>query len=155
MKRRVASIAVAGAIMLLLSSCEGGGIGPGIEDYEYPVGTGYEVFRSSGHQIVVIQEGGGGTKPMIGAKVVQVAWNDRYVLAKQYGLKRANSTNNYMIPDETVVNYYILDTIDLVLYGGFTWKEFEEKKADLNIPDELVLRNVRGAYRYYGKSEPY
>ena len=80
--------------------------------------------------------------------MVQIAWNERYVLAKQLGLKRAypdDPDNSYEIPDETVVRYYILDTIDLALYGGFDSETFERKKAELKIPDELTLQDVEKA----------
>lgn len=136
--------------MLFLSGCVGLKLepfGPGMEDYDYSVGTGYMLERTSGHQISIVPQGGNdGTKPEIGAKVVQIAWNERYVLAKQVGLKKAypdNPDNSYEIPDETVVRYYILDTIDLELYGGFDLETFEQKKEELEIPDELILQDVR------------
>lgn len=71
--------------MMLLSGC----VSPGMEDYSYTVGTDYMLVRTSGHQISVVpKDGNDGTKPEIKAKVVQIAWDERYVLAKRLGLKK-------------------------------------------------------------------
>lgn len=149
MMRTITCVGILGAIILFLSSCFAFGMepfGPGMEDYSYSVGTGYMLDRTSGHQISIVpQDGNDGTKPEIGAKVVQVAWDERYVLAKRFGLKKAypdNPNNSYEIPDETNVQYYILDTIDLKLYGGFDLDEFEQTKVELEISDELILKDV-------------
>ena len=66
------------------------GLGPGSQDYDYNVGTGYKLARSSAHRILVEPIGGmysDNPKPVIRPKVVQIAWDERYVLAKQVGLK--------------------------------------------------------------------
>ncbi len=135
-------MSVIGSIMVFLSGC----FGPGMEDYSYTVGTGYMLDRTSGHQISVVPIGGNdGTKPEIKAKVVQIAWDERYVVAKQLGLKKAypdNPNNSYEVPDENAVQYFILDTIDLKLYGGFDFDEFQQKEKELGIADKLVLKDV-------------
>lgn len=140
--RRVAIFtSVIGSIMVFLSGC----FGPGMEDYSYTVGSGYMLVRTSGHQISVVPiDGNDGTKPEIKAKVVQIAWNERYVTAKQLGLKKAypdNPNNSYEVPDENVVQYFILDTIDLKLYGGFNFDEFQQQEKELGI-SEMVLKDV-------------
>ena len=135
-------ISIISSILIFFTGC----FGPGMEDYSYTVGTGYMLVRTSGHQISVVPKNGNdGTKPEISAKVDQIAWDERYVLVKQLGLKKAypdNPNNSYEIPDENVVNYFILDTIDLKLYGGFDLKEFQQQRIDLGISDKLVLKDV-------------
>ncbi len=145
MRRVIIFISIISSIMMLLSGC----FGPGMQDYGYAVGTGYKLVRTSGHQISVIPtDGNDGTKPEIKAKVVQIAWDERYVTAKQLGLKRAypdNPDNSYEIPDKSAVRYFILDTIDLKLYGGFDYDEFKQKEEELGIAEKLVLKDV-GSY---------
>ncbi len=135
-------IGIISGIMMLLSGC----VSPGMEDYSYTVGTDYMLVRTSGHQISVVPEdGNGGTKPEIKAKVVQIAWDERYVLAKQLGLKKAypdNPNNSYEIPDEKAVQYFILDTIDLKLYGGLNFEQFKQQRIDLGVSDKLILKDV-------------
>lgn len=142
MRRVIFFLSIVSSIVIFLSGC----FGPGMEDYSYSVGTGYILVRTSGHQISVIpKDGNDGTKPEIKAKIVQIAWDTRYVIAKQVGLKKAypnNPNNSYEIPDESVVQYFILDTIDLKLYGGFDFENFQQQRTTLGISDNLVLKDV-------------
>lgn len=128
--------------MIFLSGC----FGSGMEDYSYTVGSGYMLVRTSGHQISVVPiDGNDGTKPEIKAKVVQIAWDERYVRAKQLGLKKAysdNPNNSYEVPDENVVKYFILDTIDLKLYDEFNFDEFQQQEKELRIAEKMVLKDV-------------
>lgn len=145
MRRVMIFMGIISSVIVFLSGC----FGPGMGDYSYTVGTGYMLVRTSGHQISVVpQNGNDGTKPEIKAKVVQIAWDERYVIAKQLGLKKAypdNPNNAYQVPDENAVQYYIIDTIDLILYGGFNLDEFQQQKESLGISEKMVLRDV-GSY---------
>lgn len=142
MRRVMAFMGIIGSIMVFLSGC----FGPGMEDFSYTVGSGYMLVRTSSHQISVVPiDGNDGTKPEIKAKVVQIAWDERYVIAKQLGLKKAypdNPNNSYEVPDENVVQYFILDTIDLKLYGGFDFDEFQQQEKELGITEKMVLKDV-------------
>ena len=121
--------------------------GPGMSDYEFSAGCGYKVFRSSKHNIKIIPASGDHSDgPVIGAKVVQYASDDRYVLAKQVGLKRKypeNVNNTYMIPDESVQNYYILDAREKKLYGPYSLDEFNQKRTEFGISPKLKFKNVK------------
>lgn len=67
------------------------------------------------------------------------------MLAKQLGLKKAypdNPNNSYEIPDEKAVQYFILDTIDLKLYGGLNSEQFKQQRIDLGVSDKLILKDV-------------
>lgn len=90
------------------------GVSPSQYDYSYDIVNDFELIRSSTHEIRIIPKDEYTTEnEIILAKVVEIAWDSRYVIAKQYGMKRAytdNPNNNYKIPDEAVVNYWILDT---------------------------------------------
>lgn len=142
MRRAIIFMSIIGSTMVFLAGC----FGPGMEDYSYTMGSGYELIRTSGHQISVVPIGGNdGTKPEIKAKVVQIAWDDRYVVAKQLGLKKAypdNPDNSYEVPDENAVQYFILDTVDLKLYGGFNFDEFQQQERELGIAEKMTLKDV-------------
>lgn len=132
-------ICVLFCISLMLVGC----IGPGISDYAYDVGTDYELVRSSAHQISIRpQDGNNVTWPKIEPKVVEIAWNERYVAAKQLGLKRRSENDSYMIPDESITNYWILDTIEHVLYGEYDLSAFNQKMEELGLSNTLILKDV-------------
>jgi len=128
--------------LLTIASCAGVG------DFAFEVGTGYELWRSSAHVVRVqpIEENRlsrGGEMPRIEAKVVEIAWDERYVLAKRFNLiNHPENPNRPEIPDETKAYYYILDTIDLILYGAFDLEGFEQKRQELGISDDLILQPV-------------
>ena len=74
MRRAIIFMSIIGSTMVFLAGC----FGPGMEDYSYTMGSGYELIRTSGHQISVVPiRGNDGTKPELKAKVVQIAWDDR------------------------------------------------------------------------------
>jgi hypothetical protein len=83
----------------------------GLSDYSYDVAGNYELVRSSGHQIAVIQKNESNVPGnMIPPKVVKIAWNERYVIAEQQGLKRRNPNDpNDMYEEPTDAFYYWLD----------------------------------------------
>lgn len=78
-------------------------------------------------------------------KIVELAWNERYVIAKQYGMKLKypdNPENTFKIPDKTKIYYWILDTYDKISYGPYkTKQEFIENKKIFGI-ETLQLKDV-------------
>lgn len=119
-------------------------VSPGQYDYDYDVGNGsYVLNRSSAHDITISpKDGYMNEKEIIPAKVVEIAWNNQYVIAKQYGMKRESPDRTYEISDETVANYWILDTENKVRYGSYTYEEFLIKLQEFNLID-LELKPVR------------
>ena len=101
-------------------------ISPGVFDYEYKVGNGsYTLHRNSADVIYIAPNNGYSSKTeIIPEKIVEVAWNNRYVIAKQYGMKKESLDKTYEIPDESIVNYWILDTEMKIIYGPFLYEEF-------------------------------
>ena len=101
-------------------------LGPGVSDYEYKVGNGsYTLHRNSTDVIYIAPNNGYSSKTeIIPEKIVEVAWNNRYVIAKQYGMKKESLDKTYEIPDESIVNYWILDTEMKIIYGPFSYEEF-------------------------------
>lgn len=53
-----------------------------------------------------------------------------------------NPDNSYEVPDENAVQYFILDTVDLKLYGGFNFDEFQQQEKELGIAEKMTLKDV-------------
>lgn len=121
------------------------GVSSGQYDYSYDIVNDFELIRSSAHEIRIIPKTGYATEnEIIPAKVIEIAWNNRYVIAKQYGMKKAypeEADNTYEIPDETVVNYWILDTENKERNGPFSYEEFSIKLQEFNLTN-LQLKPV-------------
>jgi len=122
------------------------GFGPGPSDNSYDLPGGYWLVKSSTHDIRIIPKEGYDTSnppPIVPAKVVEIAFDDRYILAKRYKLKPDPKVKNgYEIPDETKEIYYILDTSVPKMYVCSNIDELNEKRKDLKIPATLKLRDV-------------
>ena len=98
--------------------------------------------RSSAHEIKVVPKNNYTSEPVIiPEKVVEIAWNNKYVIAKQYGMKQESPESTYKIPDETVVNYWILDTENVERYGPYSYEDFELKLQEFDIT-HLTLKPV-------------
>lgn len=118
-------------------------ISPGKFDYEYDICNGsYTLHRSSAHSIVVTpKEGYYKETEIIPEKVVEIAWDNKYIIAKQYGMKKKSLNSMYEIPDETDVNYWILNTENKERYGPFSYEGFILKLKEYNIM-HLELKSV-------------
>jgi len=68
---------------------------------------------------------------MVYTKVVEVAWDDRWILAKRQQLRMDN-----------VFDFWILDTKEKKLYGPINETSFAAKRKDLNVSAGLELKDV-------------
>ena len=128
-------------LSLALLGCAGAG------DYNIDLHGGYSLIRSSAHMVTINKRINDSSwdSPIIPAKVVQIATNDKYILAKQVGLKRRNPNNSsdtYEIPDETKVNYWIFQIKDGKTYGPLALDDFNKKKKEMSITSDLVLTDI-------------
>jgi hypothetical protein len=131
-----ALLAVWGALII---SC-------GLQDYDYEMCGGYCVVRSSAHEVVVAPKLGKSSwatraPTAIAAKVVEVAWDHRFVIAKRQHLTRARSgrtnkplTGNY--------DFWVIDTRDKVRYGPLSEVEFTVTRTELGVSAGLSLQKV-------------
>lgn len=81
-------------------------------------------------------------KKIIPEKVVELAYNDNYILVKQFKLKEkypGDIKRTVKIPDESEAYYWIIDIKNEEIYSKYTEEEFENKKEELNIK-ELELK---------------
>ncbi|MFJ7829403.1 DUF3997 domain-containing protein [Peribacillus sp. NPDC097284] len=122
--------------LLFLTGC------PGPSDYDMDLPGGYSVIKTSADEVKIapkVSEGSWGTG-VIPAKVTEVAWDDKYIIAKQLGLK--NDDNGYQIPDEKNVSFWILEMITDEVTGPLDGKSFTEKKAEFGISNDIVLQEI-------------
>ena len=80
--------------------------------------------------------------PMVPAKVVEVAFDDRFILAKRYRLKPDPKIRNYEIPDKTTAEYYILDALISKIYVCSNLDEFNKRRETLKVPATLKLKDI-------------
>ncbi|MDD7793088.1 DUF3997 domain-containing protein [Clostridium sp. 'White wine YQ'] len=138
---KLSKVLLAFLLSLTLYGCAGAG------DYDIDLPGGYSLIRSSAHNVTInkrINETSW-ESDIIPAKVVEIASDEKYILAKQIGLKRRNPDNindTYEIPDESKVSYWILEIENGKVYGPLIEKEFNEKKKELSISTNIVLKSV-------------
>ncbi len=97
--------------------------GPGMADYSYYLTGDYRLVHAG---TSVIWKDHEQTK-VIDSNVVGIAWNNAFILAKQ-------ATGNSE-------HYWIIDVDGEKKYGPFSETDFENKKRELNIENELKLEN--------------
>ncbi|MBD8501227.1 DUF3997 domain-containing protein [Paenibacillus arenosi] len=123
-----------------------GCIGPGISDFEIKLSGGYSVLRTEPNRVIIsLQEADDiFGSPVVGTKVVQVGWNEDYIVAKQVGLKLdPNATNEHMmILDDSRTNFYILDLNNKKKYGPLHETSYAEQRKKLKVPNDVILRNL-------------
>lgn len=127
--------------LLLISIVFNGCFGPGVSDYSYDLVGGYKVTSSSAHEVKVVPQSSVGI-PMIPAKVIEIAWDNTFILAKQQGLKKQSENSSYMIPDEKTIHYWIINASQHKIYGPLDDDEFIKERKKLNVSDSLKLKNV-------------
>ncbi|MDQ8209757.1 DUF3997 domain-containing protein [Coraliomargarita sp. SDUM461003] len=109
----------------------------GSSDYHLELCGGYILSRSSAHQVIVVPYGGWSKEtPIIEEKVVEIAWDSRYILAKRDHLTPDQEQKTYMIPSGNY-SYWILDTQTPSVAGPLTQKELKENTEKLGI-SELI-----------------
>lgn len=128
-------------IVLLITGCGGG------TSYEIELPNDYELYADSNDYIVIYHKVGTSRddKNTLPPTIVEISWNERFIIAKQYGMKKKypnNIDNSYEIPDKSKVYYWILDTENQIKYGPYKYlNEFNNKKEELNISN-LELKKL-------------
>ena len=81
---------------------------------------------------MIAPDGGWDEKtPVIPTKVVEVAWDERFVIAKQQIVRLGEK-----------YQFWILDTTVPKIFGPFEESAFKEKRNELGISESLVLKDV-------------
>lgn len=126
-------------IFIFLISCAGLG------DFHIDLSDGYTVIRTSGHNVKIVTRISEYifSDNIVPPKVVEVVWNDDYILAKQLELViDPNSHNKYLIPDNKKDFYWIIVTESDEVFGPLTFEQFNTMKEELGIPNDLILKDV-------------
>jgi hypothetical protein len=121
------------------------GIGPGGADFFLELPSGYRLHRMSSHQVFVAPEGWGSVTPMIPAKVVDVAWDSHFVIAKQQPMKRRSPedpNDTYEEPVEGEFRYWILEPGRPAVHGPFDEVAFRSARIEFGVAPGLKLRSV-------------
>lgn len=119
--------------------------GPVQTDFTHSFAGDYELVRTSVHQVIIVPKGGwSDDTPKIPSKVVEVAWDDRFILAKRQHLKRRgmSPSDGYEEPVDGKFDYWILDTRRPTGYGPFDEAEFGNQRKELGISELLPMRDV-------------
>jgi len=121
--------------------------GPGTADFNVELVGGYELWRTSSHQVTITPKGiVTESSPMVPPKVLECGFDDRFIVAKREGLKRRspdNSQDTYMEPDRSVVDYWIIDTKKPAkTYGPLSEADFLAKRLQLGVPPSVTMKNI-------------
>lgn len=127
-------LVVAVVAWCLLGVIIGPFLGPGWQDFTYDVGAGYVLQRTSPHEVIIRPTGPAYDKPTIGPKVVGLAWNDEFILA------RRQSLGPDLTPVDASFDYWILETRASRLRGPMDFEEFSRTRAELMVPANLRLQ---------------
>ncbi|KAB2332783.1 DUF3997 domain-containing protein [Bacillus mesophilum] len=109
----------------------------GASDYEIDLPGNYSVIRSSAHDVKIspkIGENGWGPE-VVPAEVVEVGWNEKYIIAKQQqGAKNEN--------------FWIIEIETENVIGPLNNENFTNKQAEYGIED-ISLKKVQELEKAY------
>lgn len=110
--------------------------GPGLSDFEYKIASSCTLSRYSAYVVVIDCEG---INTRIDAEVVQVGWNNDYLVAITHPVTKRKypniPDNTYSEPDESISYWWIRDLKNKKAYGPMSESEFNQKELDLKMPD--------------------
>ncbi len=114
---------------------------PGVMDFTFDLPNDYILCRSSGDVINIVPTNPGwkSDEEIIPEKVIKLAWNERYVGAMQYEVKRNEDFSWYV--DTSKAFYWIMDTQERKRMGPFTLEEYEKECVNYGLQD-LELKSV-------------
>lgn len=121
------------------------GFGPGLADYEYQLNSHCKLNRSSAYAVYVNCTDIGDAGGFIPESIFEIAWDDDYVLAKTHPLEkphpRMEDCSN-CIPNESITYWWVIDPHSGQTMQAFTETQFEEKRHQAGVPNNLQLRNI-------------
>jgi Protein of unknown function (DUF3997) len=121
-------------------------LGPGGQDFTKNLTGKYQLYRMSSHNIFIAPNGGWrGDDAIIPEKVLRLNEVDDFIIAERQGLKRRSpkdSLDTYMIPDSTVLDYWILNTRNNTVFKSLTKQRLITILDSLKLPKDLKLVDV-------------
>ncbi len=127
------------AILLSINSCSRD---PFNDDFIFGLTGGYQLIRTSTY-MVTIEHSADSRHLSIPAQVVELAWNDGFILGKQQVIRPRGNVPGDTVPVPVVgsFNYWILDLHQTNRFGPMTEVEFVEKLKAIGQTD-LNLKNL-------------
>ena len=108
-------------------------------DFHYRVAGDYEVWRSSAANVRISPRHMNDSTPIIPSRVAEVAWDDRFVVARQDALvKEADYKEGPVFRSQ----YWVLDVSVPRAYGPYDERAFVASRRELAVPESLVLKPV-------------
>ncbi|PEZ10349.1 hypothetical protein CN326_02145 [Bacillus sp. AFS018417] len=110
----------------------------------YNIGDEYELINVSGNALELFPKTDAlYASQYIPPEIVEIAWNDNYILAKQ--TEQTDDPNNpdASITNQATENYWIIDLKNNRRFGPYTKKQFEEQKQEFRLPEQLQLQSVK------------
>jgi hypothetical protein len=128
--------------LLLLSACSPD---PMMGDFDLPLIGGYSLVRESPDSVEVLHMRDSDHLG-VSAKVVEIAWNERFILAKRQELKPRGRFQGdvLLVPVTGKFDFWIIDTVQTNRYGPLSEKEFGEKVQSLG-QTGLKLKDISRA----------
>ena len=132
-------VALIGLPMLYVA----GNFGPVITglggDELHLTGDYWLVSTSADQKVILLRDG----VHVIGPKVVEVAWDKRFILAKRQELAVQETLEGRQeAPVKGQYDYWVLDTLEPKVYGPFDEAEFAAQRKALGVPVGLLLEEA-------------
>ena len=139
---------------LLVFGCNGLAYGPGVSDFSAELSNDYFIHHTSAHQIVVAPISFNDETPIIPTRVIEVGYDQNFIVAKQQLLERLNPdtpNDGLLAPIPDAFQYWILDFQAEKFHGPLTLEDYRSKRTTLGVPETIQLSSV---YDYRPATEP-
>ena len=127
--------------LTILSGC-GGSSGA---NFDLDLPGNYSIVSTSAQKVFISPKIGDNHwgPEVIPVKIIEVAWDDNYILAKQLGLVNDPDRNDgSQIPDNKDVNFWILEIGSGKVFGPLDELNFIEKKTELGVSKSVILKKI-------------
>ncbi|WP_162181045.1 DUF3997 domain-containing protein [Clostridium tetani] len=110
-------------------------MGPGVNDFIFPLGNGtYELSRPSIQMACVNKYIENDSVDIISPTVRRINFDDTFIIIEQNPIQNENNIDKF--------KYWIIDMNKELEYGPFEENEFNLKKLELNINNNLKLKDI-------------
>ncbi|WP_459500270.1 DUF3997 domain-containing protein [Bacillus sp. C1] len=119
--------------IILLTSCT-----PNSSHSAYTINEEYELIKTSGNAFELFpkQDAAYATQ-YVPANIVEIAWDDIYIIAKQVEEKTTPNNPESSITNKQAEYYWIIDMNNNRRFGPYNEKQFQEQKAAFRISAQL------------------
>lgn len=104
----------------------------------YTINDEYELINTSGNAFELFpkQDAVYATQ-YVPAKIVEIAWDDIYIIAKQIEEKSDPNNPESSITNKQIEHYWIIDMNNNRRFGPYNEKQFQEQKKAFRISQQL------------------